>query len=72
MDDIRLADVWSDRSAVARWLEAIRADPAFSPTYYPGSLLTEKYPHLRARLGRLKSPRYQVSQERPRSCRIGE
>ena len=50
MDDIRLADLWSDRPAVATWLEAIRADPAFRPTYYEGSLLTEKYPHLRARL----------------------
>jgi glutathione S-transferase len=27
MDDIRLADLWSDRPAVATWLEAIRADP---------------------------------------------
>jgi glutathione S-transferase len=48
MDDIRLAHLWSDRPVVARWLEAIRADPAFGPTYYTGSLLTEKYPHLRA------------------------
>jgi len=23
---------------VARWYEAIRAEPAFAPTYYPGSL----------------------------------
>jgi Glutathione S-transferase, N-terminal domain len=30
----------------------IRADPAFAPTYYEGSLLTEKYPHLRAQPGR--------------------
>lgn len=22
---------------VARWYEAIRAEPAFAPTYYPGS-----------------------------------
>ena len=51
MDDIRLADLWSDRPAVARWLEAIRGDPAFRPTYYPGSLLTEKYPFLREQLG---------------------
>jgi glutathione S-transferase len=52
MDDVRLAHLWSDKPAVARWLEAIRADPAFGPTYYPGSLLTEKYPHLRAQLAR--------------------
>ena len=51
MDDIGLAHQWSGRPAVARWLEAIRADPAFRPTYYRGSLLTEKYPHLRERLG---------------------
>jgi glutathione S-transferase len=51
MADIGLAHIWSERPAVASWLDAIRADPAFAPTYYPGSLLTEKYPHLRARLG---------------------
>lgn len=50
MDDIRLAHLWADRPAVADWLAAIRAQPAFRPTYYPGSLLTEKYPHLREQL----------------------
>ena len=50
MDDIRLAHMWDDRPAIDRWLEAIRAEPAFQPTYYPGSLLTEKYPHLRESL----------------------
>ena len=50
MDDIRRSDMWADRPAVGRWLEAIRADEAFAPTYYPGSLLTEKYPHLRETL----------------------
>jgi len=50
MDDIRLAHMWADKPAVARWLAAMRADPAFEPTYYPGSLLTEKYPHLRETL----------------------
>jgi glutathione S-transferase len=52
MHDIRLARLWSDLPAVARWLEAVETDPAFRPTYYAGSLLTEKYPHLRAQLGR--------------------
>jgi glutathione S-transferase len=52
MHDIRLAHLWSDLPAVTRWLEAIQADPAFRPTYYEGSLLTEKYPHLREQLGR--------------------
>lgn len=46
MDDINLHSSWSDKPAVARWLEAIRAEAAFAPTYYHGSLLTEKYPHL--------------------------
>lgn len=50
MDDINLAHMWADRPAIARWLKAIRADPAYQPTYYPGSLLTEKYPHLREQL----------------------
>jgi glutathione S-transferase len=52
MDDIRLHHVWSDLPAVMRWFEAIQADPAFAPTYYEGSLLTQKYPHLRAQLAR--------------------
>jgi len=29
--------------------DAIRAHPAFKPTYYFGSLLTERFPHLRER-----------------------
>ncbi|MGQ7793875.1 glutathione S-transferase family protein [Faunimonas sp. B44] len=53
MDDINLGRYWDDRPAVARWFDAIRAHPAFAPTYYFGSLLTEKYPHLaEARLGK--------------------
>jgi glutathione S-transferase len=50
MHDIRLDHMWADKPAVRIWLEAIQADPAFGPTYYTGSLLTEKYPHLRAQL----------------------
>lgn len=50
MDDIRLGPMWAEKPAIQTWLDAIRADPAFSPTYYPGSLLTEKYPHLGAKL----------------------
>jgi len=46
MDDINLQSAWDDYPSVARWLEAIRKHPAFEPTYYFGSLLTEKYPHL--------------------------
>jgi glutathione S-transferase len=47
MDDLGLAGMWADRPAIGRWYGAIRAHPAFKPTYYPGSLLTEIFPHLR-------------------------
>jgi glutathione S-transferase len=49
---VRMADLgrdadWQDLPRVQHWYEAIRAQPAFAPTYYPGSLLTERFPHLR-------------------------
>ena len=49
---VRMADLgqdgaWQDLPRVQRWYDAIRAYPAFAPTYYPGSLLTERFPHLR-------------------------
>jgi glutathione S-transferase len=52
---VRMADLgqetaWQDLPRVERWYDAIRAHPAFRPTYYPGSLLTERFPHLRSRL----------------------
>jgi glutathione S-transferase len=47
MDDLGLSGLWADRPAIGRWYAAIRAHPAFKPTYYPGSLLTEIFPHLR-------------------------
>lgn len=47
MDDIDLGGMWNDKPEIARWFEHIRAEPAFEPTYYHGSLLTERYPHLR-------------------------
>jgi len=46
MDDINLNTSWADKPAVGLWYEHLRAHPAFKPTYYHGSLLTEKYPHL--------------------------
>jgi glutathione S-transferase len=50
---VRMADLgqetaWQDLPRVERWYDAIRAHPAFRPTYYPGSLLTERFPHLRS------------------------
>ena len=49
---VRLADLpagerlWQDKPAIARWLENIRAHPAYAKTYYHGTHLTELYPHL--------------------------
>lgn len=47
MADLGLGTMWTDRPEVARWYNEIRAQPAFKPTYYFGSLLTERFPHLR-------------------------
>jgi glutathione S-transferase len=47
LSDLGLEDMWRDRPSVARWLDAIRAHPAFPVTYYYGSLLTEHFPHLK-------------------------
>src|SRR3984893_9716436 len=47
MADLGRAGDWRDLPRVERWYEAIAAHPAFAPTYYPGSLLTERFPHLR-------------------------
>jgi len=47
MADLGLATMWRDLPRVAHWYELIRAHPAYAPTYYPGSLLTERFPHLR-------------------------
>jgi glutathione S-transferase len=48
MADLNQASAWADLPRVQHWYDAIRAQPAFAPTYYPGSLLTERFPHLRA------------------------
>ena len=49
MADLGLDTMWRDKPRIARWLAAIRAHPAFKPTYYFGSLLTEKFPHMKER-----------------------
>ncbi|CEJ11843.1 Stringent starvation protein A [bacterium YEK0313] len=49
--DINLAAMWQDKPRIAAWFDAIRAHPAYAPTYYHGSLLTEKYPELKQELG---------------------
>ncbi len=48
MDDLGMAD-WRDLPRVVTWFDAIRAHPAFKPTFYPGSLLSERFPHLKER-----------------------
>ncbi len=46
MRDLGMAD-WQDLPRVVAWFDNIRAHPAFKPTFYPGSLLSERFPHLR-------------------------
>ena len=54
---VRLADIgmkglWASQPGVAHWFDAIQATPEFEPTYYNGSLLTQKYPELKQRLSK--------------------
>jgi glutathione S-transferase len=49
---VRMADLgqdgaWQNLPTIQRWYDAIRAHPAYTPTYYLGSLLSERFPHLR-------------------------
>jgi glutathione S-transferase len=48
MDDLGLAS-WQDLPRVVAWFDKIRAQPAFAPTFYHGSLLSERFPHLKER-----------------------
>jgi glutathione S-transferase len=50
--DLGLDTMWADKPRVGRWFEAIRSHPAFKPTYYSGSLLTEQYPWLAEKLAK--------------------
>jgi len=49
MADLGLDTMWKDKPLIAHWFDAIRAHSAFKPTYYFGSLLTERFPHLKKR-----------------------
>jgi glutathione S-transferase len=53
MADLGLDAMWRDKPRIGNWLAAIRAHPAFAPTYYFGSLLTERFPHVRERAAAL-------------------
>ena len=54
MADLGLDTMWRDKPRIARWLEAIRAHAAFTPTYYFGSLLTERFPQVKERAAALR------------------
>ena len=49
--DLGLAD-WQNLPRVVRWFDNIRAHPAYKPTYYHGSLLSERFPHLREKMAK--------------------
>ena len=49
MHDLGMAQ-WQDLPRVVTWFDNIRAQAAFQPTYYHGSLLSERFPHLREKL----------------------
>jgi len=46
MNDLNMPD-WQDLPRVVTWFDSIRAQAAFKPAYYPGSLLSERFPHLK-------------------------
>ena len=46
MADLGFGNMWDDKPAISKWHEAVRAHPAYTPTFYHGSLLTGQYPHL--------------------------
>ncbi|MGH6665909.1 MAG: glutathione S-transferase family protein [Pseudolabrys sp.] len=50
MDDLGMAQQWADLPRIVTWFDNIRAHPAFKPTYYPGSLLSERFPHLKEKI----------------------
>jgi hypothetical protein len=52
MADLGLGTLWEHLPEIDQLLAALGARPAFSKTYYFGSLLTEKYPDLKMSLGR--------------------
>ncbi len=51
MHDLGMAD-WQDLPRIVTWFDNIRAQKAFRPTYYHGSLLSERFPHLREKAGK--------------------
>ncbi len=50
MQDLNMPG-WLDLPRVVTWFDNIRAHPAFASTFYPGSLLSERFPHLKEKAG---------------------
>jgi glutathione S-transferase len=50
MHDLGMAAQWQDLPRIVTWFDNIRAQAAFKPTYYHGSLLSERFPHLREKM----------------------
>lgn len=46
LEDLNLDHLWGKVPTVVRWFALIKMQAPFRPTYYPGSLLTEQFPHL--------------------------
>lgn len=46
MKDLNFDYLWAEFKDINVWLQAIQETQAYKPTYYHGSLLSEKYPHL--------------------------
>ena len=44
---------WLDLPRIVTWFDNIRAHPAFKPTFYHGSLLSERFPHLKEKAAAL-------------------
>ena len=46
MADINLSYIWDKLPVIEGWLSRIQSSENYNATFYHGSLLTEKYPHL--------------------------
>lgn len=46
LEDLNLDHLWGKVPSAVRWFALIKMQAPFRPTYYPGSLLTEQFPHL--------------------------
>jgi glutathione S-transferase len=47
MEDLGYERLWQDLPALGAWLARVKARPSYGTAFYPGSLLSEQYEHLR-------------------------